>query len=111
MKKFYAVLIAVFTVFCFATAALAADMVIEKKINQIVYKTDKNGNPYARIIVSEQKTLNGVTYNKDVSVMAFGDMYKEVKASGLKKGDTLKGVASQSEFRGGVSYQLLALTK
>lgn len=107
MKKTFAVIIALFALVCFTGVALATEVELDKTVNQIVFKKDKNGNEYARIIVSDKRELNGVTYNKDVSVMAFGPMVPKVKS--LKKGSHLKGIATVNEFRGGTSYQLLEL--
>lgn len=109
MKKMFVLFIVFLTAICFAGSALAQDVVIDKKVNAIVYKNDKNGNPYARITVTEKATMNGISYDKSVSIMAFGDMCDQVKKSGLKKGDTLKGVASKGEYRGNPSYVLLGI--
>lgn len=110
MKKHITIAVmALAMLFCLATLVQAADVQIEKTIKQIVFKKDKNGAEYARVIVSEPKTLNGVAYHKDVSVMAFGDVAKQLK--GTKKGSTLKGIATESTFRGGTSYQLLQVLK
>lgn len=109
MKKFYAVLIALLIAVCFATVAVAQDVMIDKKVNAITFKKDKNGNEYARITVTDKATMNGITYDKSVSIMAFGDMATAVKAAGLKKGDTLKGVANKGEYKGNPSYTLLGI--
>ena len=110
MKKVYSI-IAAFMVLCFVTVTLcyAEDIMIEKQIKQIVFKNDKNGQPYARVISTQKSTLNGVTYDKDVSLMAFGDVTKELK--GMKKGQTLKAVAKEQTFRGSTTYQILKVVK
>ncbi len=100
-------IVAVLALVSFGTAVFAEELIIEKKVNAVTFKKDKNGNEYSRIIVSEKKELNGVAYNKDVSVMAFGDQVATVKT--LKKGDTFKAVVADNNFRGNTSYQLLKL--
>lgn len=109
MNKIYSIVIALLVALCFCTVAIAQDVVIEKKINQIVYKKDKNGNEYARIMVNDKASLNGITYEKSVSIMAFGDQCQAVKTSGLKKGDTFKGVVNKGEWKGNPSYTLLGI--
>lgn len=109
MKKFYAVIFALLTLVCFATVSMATDIIVEKKIKQIVFKKDKNGADYARVIVSQTKTLDGVTYDKDTSMMGFGDTTKELK--GYKKGQMLKAVVTENQFRGGISYNILKVLK
>lgn len=101
--------IVVLSIFCCVMVGMAADTVIEKKIENVVFKKDKNGQQYARIIVQDQGTLNGVTYNKSASVMAFGDQVASAKS--LKKGQTLKAIVAENTFRGGTSYQLLKVLK
>ena len=108
MKKIVSIIIAI-AICSIAAFSFAADVVIEKKIDQIVFKNDKNGSPYARIIVQATGTLNGVTYNKAASVMAFGDLVADAKT--LKKGQTLKAIVSEQNFRGATSYQLLKVLK
>ena len=105
----FATLMIVIMIALSVVQVLAADQILERKISQIVFRNDKNGNPYARILVPEPKTLNGVTYTKDTSILVFGDLVKDAKV--YKKGDTVKAVVSASEFRGGISYQALKFLK
>lgn len=110
MKKHsFAVGIIILVLFSFVTYGIAADVVIEKKIENIVFKKDKNGQPYARIIVKDKGTLNGVSYDKSASVMAFGDQVASAKT--LRKGQMLKAIAAEQSFRGSISYQLLKVLK
>ncbi len=57
---------------------------IDKRIEAIVFKKDKRSNEYARIIVNETHTLNGIPYDRGVRCMVFGDLV--AKARRLKKG-------------------------
>lgn len=109
MKKFYAVLFALLTLVCFATVSMATDMIVEKQIKQIIFKKDKNGAEYARLIVGTTKTLDGVSYSKDTSMMGFGDIVKELKT--YKKGQNIKAVVAENQFRGGISYNILKVLK
>jgi|ADurb_Cas_01_Slu_FD_contig_21_2629360_length_678_multi_10_in_0_out_0_1 hypothetical protein len=108
VKKFSIILISMIFILSWGFAH-AADVMIEKTVKQIVFKTDKNGNPYARVISTEKATINGITYDKDISLMAFGDIYKELKS--IKKGQTLKAIAKEQTFRGATSYQILKVVK
>lgn len=105
MKKVLVFCVLMLSLVAFTGVSIAQDAVITKKIENIVFKKDKNGNPYARIIVKDQSELNGISYEKGVSAMAFSDTIASVK--GLKKGDTLKAVVSVGEYRGNKSFTIL----
>lgn len=110
MKKYFvAVAMIVAVIFCCTGVVLAKDIQLTKEIKQITFKKDKNGNEYARIIITEPRTLNGVTYQKDVMVMAFGEQAKAVK--GFKKGQTLNVIATETEYKGNTNYNVLSIVK
>ena len=83
----------------------AEDMVLTGKIQDVVQAVDKNQKPYVRVIVTAEKTLQGISYEVGVPVMAFGNQVE--KARTLKKGDTLKAVVSVGEYRGNKSFTIL----
>ena len=85
----------------------AADIVIDAKIDSATTAIDKNGNEYVRFIVNETRTIQGVSYEVGVAVLAFGGVVKAAKS--LKDGDTLKAICSQREFQGRKSYTILKL--
>ena len=109
VTNFLAAVITILCLLAFASVSFATDVQIEKKIDQIVFKKDKNGSEYARIIVQGTGDLNGVQYTKAMSVMAFGDQAKEAKM--LKKGMILKAICAEQQFRGATNYQLLKVLK
>ena len=88
------------------TPAFAADKMLDTKVKQVVTKNDKNGNEYTRLTISETKDLNGVKYSTETAVMCFGDTV--VKAKTLKSGDNLKAVVTENEYKGRISYNLIA---
>jgi len=103
MKKLIAIItIAIISI---ATTAIAKDTIIDVPIKQVYQKIDKNGEPYARIIVSEQRQLNGIEYPASVLVMAFSDVVEETK--NLQVGENLKAVVSESLYKGKKNYQLI----
>jgi len=103
MKKIIAIIL---TSFLMAGMAYAKDKVIEKEIVSITQNFDKNGNEYTRLLIKEDKQLNGVKYSIDTPVMAFG---KIAGIEGLKTGKNLKAVVSEQEYRGNKSYILRAI--
>lgn len=108
MRKFFAVLALV----CFLmvpTMAMAVDKILNDKIASATTAIDKNGNQYVRIIINEQRKLQGVDYTVGVPVMAFGALAKKAKT--LKAGDTLKAVVASREYRGSTSYTIRAFLK
>jgi len=107
MRKSFIVLIACAILACFATVTFAQDVVIEKPIKSITIKKDKNGNEYVRFIVDDKNTLNGISYSKETSVMAFGD--NVVKAKTFKKGQTLKAVVDKGSYKGRTSYTIIEI--
>lgn len=96
-------------IFCCATFATAKDIQITKEIDQITFKKDKNGNDYARVIVTEKRTLNGVTYDRSVVVMAFAEQAAKLK--GYKKGQKLNAIVEEGEYKGNVTYRILDVIK
>ena len=106
-KSLFVTMIIAAMLFCFATVSFAKDVQITKEIKSITIKKDKNNKEYVRIIVSDNRTLNGVTYKKDVSVMAFGDVVEKAKT--YKKGQTLNAIAAESQYRGSTSYTILEI--
>jgi hypothetical protein len=110
MKKYFsAVIVALFVVLCCTGMAIAKDVIINKEIKAISFKNDKNGNQYARIFVSQDRTLNGVSYKRDIAIMGFGEHVAKLKA--YKKGQTIKLVCSEGEYKGNPSYTILDIAK
>lgn len=108
MKKL--IVLVMFTVLCaVAFNATAADVLLEAKVTNIITKTDKNGNPYAVLIIEEQRELNGVTYTAEVIATAFRSAYQQ--ASTITPGDTVKMIASKRSYNGDITYTVRALVK
>jgi len=91
------------------TIAMSADKLIDLKITQVVEATDRNGNPYTRIIVEEARKVKGVAYDATVAVMAFGD--HAAPAAELQVGDQLKAIVSSRVWQGRTSYTIQAFQK
>lgn len=107
MKKIFTLCIILLTLIAFAGITLAEDLQTTFKVERAIAKKDKNGSPYVRILVQDNRELNGVVYEKTSNVLAFNDQVGP--ASKLKKGDTINVIVAKSDFRGGVSYQLLKI--
>lgn len=86
--------------------AQSAEKKIEAKITSMVEAVDRNGSPYIRFIVQEERILQGVTYPVGIPVMAFRDIVE--KARTLKVGDTLSAIVQTRTFNGRESYTILA---
>jgi hypothetical protein len=94
--------------------AMAKDLLINAEITDVVLDKDVNGNDFARIIVKEQKTMNGVKYEKGTPCMAFIGTVGEAgiaTAKALKPGMNLRAVVSEREYQGRTSYTILAFAK
>ena len=108
MKKFLSIL-AVVAMVAFAGQALAVDKMIDTKIDSVVTALDKNGQSYVRLIVNENRTIQGTKYQVTIPVMVFGN--DVAKAGKLKAGDNLKGIVAENEYQGRTSYTLRTFIK
>jgi len=106
MRKFLVMLSIIAFIFV-ATVAMAADVVVNSKIQSVSTAIDKNGQEYVRVIVNETRKLQGVEYDVGVAVMAFRSHVAAAKQ--LKAGDTLKAICSEREYKGRTSYTILKL--
>ena len=99
------------TLFVFAVAmcAQAADEIFTGKVERITAKTTKTGDTYQIVFVKETRTIEGVTYDVDVPMYAFGSPGE--KAKGLKPGDPIKAVVTKSERAGNTRYNILAIAQ
>ena len=70
---------------------------------------DRNGKQYVRVIVNEKRTLQGISYEVGVPVMAFGSHVEQAK--GLSKGDILKAICDRHEVKGKASYTILKIVR
>lgn len=92
-----------------AMGALAADKILDTTVRDVTTAIDKNGSEYIRVIVADQRELNGVKYETEAAMMAFGPQVQEVQA--IKKGDKIKAIVSGREYQGRLSYTLIKLLK
>lgn len=109
MKKFMQVFAVIAALCMLATPALALDKIMNDKIQSATVAIDKNGNKYIRLIVQEERKLQGTSYTIGVPVMVFGNLVEPAKA--LKAGDTLKAVVASREYQGNTSYTVRAFLK
>ena len=91
------------------TMAFAQDVLLNAKVQDVAIALDKNGKQYVRVIVNEKRTLQGISYEVGVPVMAFGSHVKEAKS--LTKGQTLKAICDRHEVKGKVSYTILKIVR
>lgn len=90
--------------------AFAQDVLLTAKVKEVRIGTSKKGNEYAQIITTEQRTLQGIQYEADVFIAAFGDRVQEAKA--LKPGETVKLIVDKTTRKdGSVSYVVLKIVK
>ena len=87
--------------------ANAADVVLKNaSITSAVQKIDKNGNGYSRFIVAEKRTVQGIQYDAEVPVMAFGELNNET-AKSLKAGDKLSAICKSRTYQGSTYYTII----
>ena len=103
------VILAVFSLMLAASAAMAADTMLQAKVSDIKEKLDKNGAPFSIIVIQEERTLNGVTYSADVICTAFRQAHDEAKT--LKPGDSVKMIAAKRDYNGDAAYTIRKILK
>jgi hypothetical protein len=110
MKKHinYMIIVAILSFFfCIANNASAKDLLIEGIADSVVNKLDKRGRPYTRIIITEQRQIQGISYNASVPVMFFQELAKP--AAEIEKGQSFRAIVQKREYQGRTSYTALAL--
>ena len=107
MKRFIALIITL--ALLIATPAMAKDVLLNATITKADTLIDKNGAQYVRLIVNETRALNGISYETEVPVMAFGSQV--ASASEVKAGDTLKAICNSRNFEDRQSYTILKILK
>jgi len=90
--------------------AQAGEVMLDTTIEQMTVQQDKNGNEYARLIIKEDRELNGVPYTIEVVTMVFGSDLV-AKAQQLSPGDTIKAIATTNEYQGRTNYNVLAFVE
>jgi hypothetical protein len=90
------------------SSAYAEDVVLQKKIDQVYVKNDKNGDEYVTFRFKEERKLNGISYNISVPATCFASSGMLDQAKALSKGDELKVIAQKGEYRGNDSYVIMA---
>lgn len=105
MKRFATILFCALCLAILAVPALAKDIMLQAPIARADVVLDKNGQEYVRLIVTETRTLDGVKYEAEVPVMAFGSQVAPAKA--FKTGDKFKGICSSRVFEDRPSYTIL----
>lgn len=108
--KQLAVLLALMAL-CFGNVmslALAEDLQINAVADSVTVSKDINGREYVRIIVTEKRSLNGVSYEKSIPVMFFGEQLAN-KAKAIKAGQKFSAIVTPRDFRGRESYTAMSL--
>lgn len=93
----------------FCEAAPAADQILSAKVEASTVGKDKNGAEFVRLIINEQREVQGVKYTVGTPVMAFRDQAERAKA--IKPGQTVKAVVTQREWQGRKSYTVLSIVE
>ncbi len=97
-KRVMVSVMALMLMLMFVSPAFAAERIVNLPITNKVTTLDRNGNEYTRLIVTETKQIQGVSYDMGVAAMAFGAMNEGAKA--LEIGDTLNAIVSDRVFNG-----------
>jgi len=107
MKKFsLIIMIVVSMVIGLVSLSSAQDKILDTEIKTVTIAQDKNGNDYGRIIIVEQRELNGIKYTTDVVCMAFGSTVENARE--LTAGDKFKAVVAENEYKGRLNYNIIS---
>jgi len=98
----------VLTLVCMLSSlAIAGDMMLNATVKNAVVGFDKNGDQYVRLIIQEKRTLQGISYEVGVPVMAFRENVEPAKK--LSGGDSIKAIVQAREFQGRKSYTIIKI--
>jgi hypothetical protein len=110
MKRFIgviglmALLLLIGFVWC-STPAHATEQLLTFKAESVSVLKDKNGAEYVRIIMSETKSSNGITYKSSAPINAYRELVAD--AMKIKPGDTVTCMADKNEYQGKTFYRVL----
>jgi hypothetical protein len=88
-----------------STPAHAVEQLLTFKADSVTVLKDKNGADYVRIIMSETKSANGISYKSSAPINAYREMVSE--AMKIKPGDTVTCMADKNEYQGKTFYRVL----
>lgn len=92
-------------------AAAAKDVLMKDVlVKDVVTAYTKNDKEYVRIILAEERALDGVKYTVGVPMMVFETDMIEV-AKGIEPGATKSFVADKGSYQGRTSYTLRAFVE
>ena len=90
-----------------SVSAFAGEKIIDTKIDSLTFSLDKKGNEYARVIITETRAQQGISYQLGLPMMGFGSVAQELKS--YAEGQRIKAVVSTREYQGRQSYTILKL--
>jgi hypothetical protein len=93
----------------FSIALAGPDRILESKVQTATVAKDKNGAEYVRLVVEDNRNINGIAYTASVPAMCFGVVAEKAKT--IKAGQSVKLVASESEFRGKKSFTVMHIVE
>jgi len=105
MRKYLLPSLCIIGLLLIAVTSAHADTLISFKVESVTTFLDTNGDPVARIIVTEEKNLQGYDYTVGTPVMAFREHVEMVKD--LKTGDVLTAICVKRIFNERTSYVIL----
>jgi len=103
MKKLFMIIL----MLLIASIAFGAEEIVTGEITDVVKAVDTNGNDYTRLIVKFNRTLEGVDYEVDLPVMAFGTM--AAPAAEKTVGSTLKAICQKRIYNERESFTIVSL--
>ena len=110
MKKLITLAILGMTVLgLIAAPVMAAEFMLNAKVQSVTLSKDTNGAEYARLIGNEKRALNGVEYEVALPAMAFKDLVKEARK--IKAGDTIKAICQKRLYQGRESFTIVKFVK
>lgn len=93
------IVIAAIVGFCWiSTPALAAEQALTFKPESVAISKDKNGNEFVRMVISENKTANGIPFKSSYTVNAYREHVAQAKL--IKPGQEVTAVVQMKEYNG-----------
>ena len=85
----------------FVANAPAKDLVIDAEITSVSQQNDKNGSPFMRGFIKQERSLNGTKYTVQVPVVAFSNL-EDFRADASD--GQIRAIVKEQEYNGDTSY-------
>jgi hypothetical protein len=107
MKKLFIVALMVLALAFAGQSWATDDQLMSGTLKRVDLGVGSNGADYVRLILPVERSLNGMSYEDEIVIMAFGTTVADAKT--LQAGDEFKAICKVGEYKGNPSYRVLKI--